>query len=104
MTEPNPTDPLLRHSRREAIVIGFVWAAATIYCCVYSYGFGYIREGRPLGRADVRPILGIPSWVVWGYLVPWGVCAVFTFVFVGWFMAEDDLGQDRAEGAADRHE
>lgn len=89
-------DPLLRNSRREAVIIGLVWGAATLYCCIYSYLFGYIREGRPLGRADVRPILGIPSWVVWGYLVPWITCAVFTFVFVGFFMAEDDLGRETA--------
>jgi hypothetical protein len=92
----NSTDPLLRHSRREALVIGLVWLAATTYCCTYSYLFGYIREGHPLGKADVRPILGIPSWVVWGYLAPWAVCAAFTFWFAGRFVADDDLGRDHA--------
>jgi hypothetical protein len=93
---PPSTDPLLHHSRREAIVIGLVWLAATVYCCAYTYFFGYIREGHPLGRDDVRPILGIPSWVVWGYLVPWAICAVFTIWFAGWFVADDDLGSDHA--------
>ena len=90
------TDPLLRNSRREAIIIGLTWLAATVYCCVYSYLFGYIREGHPLGRADVRPTLGVPSWAFWGFLVPWGVCAAFTLWFAGWFVADDDLGVDHA--------
>lgn len=90
------TDPLLRNSRREAIVIGLAWLLTTIYCCTYSYLFGYIRPGHPLGRDDVRPILGIPSWVFWGYIVPWGVCAAFTFWFAGFQVADDDLGLDHA--------
>lgn len=104
MPSSPPTDPLLRHSRREAVIIGLVWLAATAYCCAYSYLFGYIREGHPLGRADVKPILGIPSWVVWGYLAPWAVCSVFTIWFAGWFVADDDLGMDHAvELEADIH-
>jgi hypothetical protein len=92
-----PTDPVLAHARREAWIIGAAWLGATVYCCVYSYLFGYIRHGRPLGPADVRPILGIPRWFVWGIIAPWGVCGLFTAWFAGWFMADDDLGKDRAD-------
>jgi hypothetical protein len=91
---PPETDPVLRHARREAIIIGLTWLAATIYCCVYSYLHGYNHPGHVLGKADVNAILGVPSWAFWGYLVPWGVCAVFTFWFAGFFMADDDLGSD----------
>src|SRR5262249_44079857 len=102
-------DPLLRHSRREATIIGLVWAAATAFCCTYSYLFGYMRDGHALGKADVRPIFGMPSWVFWGYIVPWAVCGVFTFWFAGFYMKDDDLGADHAveldrdirEGGAD---
>jgi hypothetical protein len=73
-----------------------VWLAATIYCCAYSYFFGYLRPDHPLGPQDVQPILGIPSWVFWGVLAPWAVCAVFTFWFAGWSMADDDLGADHS--------
>jgi len=93
---PAEPDPLLRNSRREAVIIGLAWLAATLYCCTYSYLFGYIREGRPLNRDDVRPILGVPWWAFWGYLVPWGVAALFTFWFAGWYIADDDLGLDHA--------
>jgi hypothetical protein len=94
VTAPNKTDPLLRHSRREAIIIAISWLAATVYCCTYSYLFGYIREGHPLSVGDVKPILGIPNWVFWGYFVPWGVCAVFNIWFAGFYVADDDLGRD----------
>jgi hypothetical protein len=91
---PPETDPVLKNSRREAIIIGLTWLAATTYCCGYCYLFGYIREGRPLGVEDVRPILGMPSWVFWGIMVPWAVCGVFTIWFAGFVMTDDDLGVD----------
>lgn len=90
------TDPVLTHSRREAVVIGLAWLASTVYCCGYSYLFGYRRAGRVLGPDDVRPLLGVPSWVVWGVFVPWGVCTLFTVWFAGFYMADDDLGADRS--------
>jgi hypothetical protein len=91
---PPQTDPALKNARREAIVIGVVWFAAMTYCCAYCYVFGYIRAGHPLGAADVHPILGMPSWVFWGIIVPWAVCALFTFWFAGFVMADDELGKD----------
>jgi hypothetical protein len=90
------TDPVLKHARREALVIGAAWLASLVYCCAYCYAFGYIRPGHPLGPGDVRPILGMPSWVFWGVMVPWGVCALFTFWFAGFVMSDDDLGKDHA--------
>lgn len=91
------TDPVLKNARREAIIIGAAWLAATVYCCAYSYWAGYIREGRKLGVPDVRPILGMPSWFFWGVIVPWGVCAVFIFWFAGFYMTDDDLGEDHTD-------
>ena len=86
-----PVDPVLKHSRREALIIAAMWLAATTYCCAYCYIFGYIRPHRPLGAADLHPILGMPSWFFWGVMAPWGACAVFTFWFAGFYMTDDDL-------------
>ncbi|RUL88298.1 hypothetical protein [Tautonia sociabilis] len=91
-----PPDPTYRNARREAIVILSVWLASTVYCCVYAYFAGYQRSGHPLGVGDIRPVLGIPSWVFWGVMAPWLVCSVFTVWFAGWKMADDDLGLDHA--------
>src|SRR5438270_923310 len=89
-----PADPVLRHARREGLIIIAAWLASTIYCCSYAYLYGYSSPRRPLGPGDVQPILGMPSWVFWGIMLPWGVCAAFTFWFAGWYMADDDLGSD----------
>lgn len=96
MTTRHEPDPVLKNSIREAVVIGVAWLAATVYSCAYSYAFGYRREGRVLGVNDIHPILGVPSWVVWGILAPWLVCALFTFWFAGFFMVDDDLGKDHS--------
>ena len=90
------TDPTYRNARKEAIGIGLIWFASMVYCCVYSYIHGYIRADRPLTKDDIAPIWGIPSWVVWGVLVPWIVCSVLTFWYAGFFMSDDDLGKDHA--------
>ena len=89
-------DPVLKHSRREGLIIALSWVASTVYCCGYSYLFGYTSKARPLGVEDIHPIFGMPSWFFWGVMVPWGVCALFTFWFAGFYMADDDLGTDHA--------
>jgi hypothetical protein len=90
------TDTVVRNSRREAIIIGLMWLASTLYCCFYSWWFGYGSSDHPLTRKDVNPTLGIPSWAFWGYIVPWAVCALFTIWFAGFYMVDDDLGRDHA--------
>jgi hypothetical protein len=94
-TVSRPTeDPVLKNARREAIIIGVAWFAAMTYCCTYCYFFGYIRPGFQPGPADVQPVLGMPSWVFWGIMVPWAVCSLFTIWFAGFVMTDDDLGKD----------
>ncbi|MDB5353330.1 MAG: hypothetical protein JWN86_4577 [Planctomycetota bacterium] len=90
-------DPVLRNARREGWAIIAAWAAATLYCCVYYASFGYNSPSHPLGKADVHPTFGMPSWFFWGVIVPWGACGVFTLGFVGFVMKEDDLGKDHSE-------
>lgn len=89
-------DVVLRHSRREALVVCVVWALAATVTCGVSYWLGYARPGLQPGAGDVRPIAGIPFWFFWGVLAPWAACAVFAWWFAGLFMKEDDLGKDHA--------
>lgn len=93
---PGETDPVLKNARREAVIIGLAWLASTVYSCGYSYAFGYKRAGWTPGVADIHPIFGVPSWVVWGVIAPWFVCGLFTLWFAGFSMTDDDLGEDRA--------
>lgn len=95
MSHQTETDPVLKHARREGVIIATLWLASTTYTCVYCYLFGYRREGNMLGVADIHPVFGIPSWVFFGILVPWAACSLFTFWFAGFYMTDDDLGKDR---------
>jgi hypothetical protein len=88
---------VLKNARREAVVILGAWLASTAYCCAYAYAFGYQRPGKVLGVEQIRPVLGMPSWVFWGVIVPWAACAVFTFWFAGFRMSDDDLGSDHSQ-------
>jgi hypothetical protein len=85
---------LLRHARREGLVIMVVWALALVWSVGYSYLHGY---NRPVN--DIRLVFGMPDWVYWGIVVPWAVCLVFTVWFCFVFMSDDDLGRDPDEGA-----
>ena len=94
---PFETDPTVRHSRIEGIIIFAAWASCLTYCCTYCYLFGYSTPERPLGPEDIRSIGGVPSWVVAGIFAPWLICSIFNIIFAGWIMADDDLGADRAD-------
>jgi Protein of unknown function (DUF997) len=95
ITEPNGgrEQQLLRHSRREALLIVVVWALCLAWSTAVAYFWGY---DRPL--ESIRLILGMPDWVFWGIVVPWAGCLLFSGWFCFYFMADDDLGEDRSEG------
>jgi hypothetical protein len=84
---------LLRHARREGLLIMAVWAAALIWSVGGSALFGYGRDPN-----DIELILGMPDWVFWFVVLPWAVCLVFSVWFCFGYMADDDLGQDPEEG------
>lgn len=92
--EPNENEQrLLRHARREGTLIMFVWAAALIWSIGCGYLMGYDRD-----PAKIEMIYGMPDWVFWSVAVPWGLCFVFSTWFCFGYMADDDLGEDRAGG------
>lgn len=84
---------LLRHARREGLLIMAVWAAALLWSCLGSYATAYRRPVE-----QITLILGMPDWVFWFVALPWAVCLAFTAWFCFAHMADDDLGQDLEEG------
>jgi hypothetical protein len=83
---------LLRNARREGLLIMTVWAATLIWSVVSAYVLGYYRRPEQVGL-----ILGIPDWVFWSVVLPWGICLTFSVWFCFAYMADDDLGQDPDE-------
>ena len=83
---------LLRHARREGLVILIVWGLALCWSVGSAYVLGYGRDVQ-----DIRLILGMPDWVFWSVVFPWVLCLAFSVWFCFFFMADDDLGTDRFE-------
>lgn len=84
---------LLRTARREAIVVFAIWLAAITYTVGYSYTFGYDRA-----EATITYIYGVPDWVMWGVVLPWGVSTVAAVWFAMFFMTDEPLGDEQAPG------
>jgi hypothetical protein len=102
---PLTDDPVYRHSRREAIVIFFVWLAAACWAIPFCYLNGYEPPQDP---EFVRTVLGIPSWVFWGIVMPWLMADLVTIWLCFEFIQNDDLGEahegeDVAEDVAELH-
>ena len=54
------------------------------------------------GKAeDVAFILGFPTWVFWGVVVPWAACLGASVWFGLCFMKDDDLGPEGRDGVDD---
>lgn len=41
--------------------------------------------------------LGVPDWVLWGIVVPWFLCLIFSGWFCFVYMTDDPEPQDRGE-------
>ena len=81
-----PQDPVLVHSRREALVALALWLAALIYTVGYCSLYGYGDADEP-----VQLVLGIPAWVMWGVIAPWTVMLAASAWFAFGFMTDDSL-------------
>ena len=85
-------DPLVRSAGREAVVVLVSWAVALVYTVGYCYLFGYNRPPQ-----DVKLVLGMPDWIVWGVIAPWLACYLFSLWFSYGFMQDADLGAEQPE-------
>jgi len=90
---PGKEQELLRNARREGRLIMMVWAAALIWSVGSGYLLGYHRPPQ-----EISLVLGMPAWVLWSVVLPWGTCLVFSIWFCFAYMADDDLGKDPDEG------
>jgi hypothetical protein len=89
---PGREQRLLRHARREGLLILALWLACLVWSTAVGYLYGYNRPVQ-----DIRLILGMPDWVFWAVVLPWAGCLLFSVWFCFAYMADDDLGEDRYE-------
>ena len=85
----DPLDPVVVHARREALVILVAFGA----CLVWSVGWSSLAGYGEPAPESLATVLGIPSWVFWGVLVPWLAADLFGLWFCFFFMADDPLGE-----------
>ena len=69
-------DPIFASSLRELKWILVAWLAYFMWVMGYCGLFGY--EVDP---ADLKIVMGMPSWVFWGIVMPWIAATGFT----AWF-------------------
>lgn len=84
-----PDDPVYLNARREGAVAFLGWVIAgllTVPTCLLL-GFG-------LETQEVTTILGIPSWVFFGIVIPWICMVAYTVWFSLFFVKDEDLGAD----------
>ena len=98
MTRPGstetPFDPTFVNARREAGLILVAWAVCLIWTVGYCAFAAY-----DVPSEQIQIILGMPSWVFWGVLVPWVVATLFSVWFSLAYIADDDLGESDEEEA-----
>ena len=78
----------VRQCRREALVVLVIMTVALGVSSTILYSQGYLApDQRP---AQPVLILGIPSWVMWGLVIPWLATIVVTWLFALFVMKDDE--------------
>ncbi|MGE3805660.1 MAG: hypothetical protein AB7K24_13370 [Gemmataceae bacterium] len=109
-------DPVYLRTRREAFMILALWALCFLYSVSYCYFNGYTSHeplpgavggdvaelAGPLESYNRKPDsltmpLGIPDWVFYGVVIPWGLCVLVSVLFCLFVFVEEDLGPDEDE-------
>lgn len=91
------SDPVWRHSLREAKQILVIGAVFMVWTVGYSYFYGYSDD------AHASLTFGIPTWAFWGIAVPWGIAALVSIVFATWLIEDDPLVDDSAASSDGGH-
>jgi hypothetical protein len=85
-------DPDYLRSLRELVVLLAIFGLAFLWSVFVSFWLGYQSEDQATGTSELALILGMPSWVFWGVLVPWLAIDLVAIVFCfGYMKVEEQL-------------
>ena len=96
-SEPESLDPVFANAKRETKVLLVTFLVFLVWSVGVSYYLGYGIDPEII---ETR-IFGMPRWVFWGVLVPWGVATLFTIWFAWFFMMNDSL-DETSDGQSSR--
>lgn len=60
----------------------------------------WVDRSNGKGKERVTFVLGFPSWIFWGVVLPWWICTAFSLFFGAFIVRDEDLGLD-PEAAAE---
>jgi hypothetical protein len=89
-------DPVFLNSRKEAIAIFSLWFFCLLWSVPVCYAMGY---GGDVVPREVPTVLGMPSWIFWGLVLPWLVADAVTIWLCFRFIKNDPLGSVNGEEA-----
>jgi hypothetical protein len=81
------------HARREALLILLAW----LVCLVWTVGYSALA-GYNVSAEEMKLVLGMPAWVVWGVAMPWIAATLFS-VWFGLFYMKNDALEEPAEAS-----
>ena len=84
-------------STREAKWILLVWFASFVWTLGYCTRFGY----QPIDPNQLELVMGMPHWVFWGVVMPWGITMLVSIWFALVCIRDDELGQEPPESGGD---
>lgn len=99
MEEPTSQDELgasFRQARKEFWFMIGTWVVFAAWTTGFNWLFASGRDGE-----SVHIVFGIPSWVVFGVVVPWILALSLTIWFAMRFMKDTDLGEEAGTGEAE---
>ena len=64
---------------------------------LWTVGSSYMLGYRSDEQTIASRVMGMPSWVFWGVLIPWIAATVTTIWFSWFFVANDPLGEANDE-------
>lgn len=78
----------MRSSRREMRIALIFWAV----CAAWTIGYAKLFAYRlPEEGESIALVLGMPSWVFWGIILPWTLATLFTIGFALFSMKDHEL-------------
>lgn len=89
-------DPLYASSIRELKWIIVAWAVNFAWVLGFCFLRGYGSE-----ESEISLVLGMPSWVFWGVMLPWILVTLFTAWFAMTQMADHPLEDSPTEESVD---
>jgi len=90
--------PVLHSAWREALVVFALWGTAMAWSVGYCWLNAYPPPGQLAAAAEkLTYTLGFPTWVFYGIVAPWVLCAVLSFFISRFVMTDEDLGIDPDE-------